>query len=897
MSKQVLKDFLQRTVDASKNKAENSQKGAFINELGTIVSEWENTVKTIKAVKVDSSTSEQSTWGQLAKEATSLVKLQTALSSKKLKLTKAQEILISNAIKSALPSDIDRVISEELDAGFKKESGSFNVKISTLPPLSLLDLTKLTSTVKGWADRSKIPDILANKYDYGIKMCLKSRLEVILVDSISSCIKQQNEMLINRISQASKISQPNVELSESLNNSTKTLSSNIRNTEESVKSIVSNKYSISEKDIRESYKAFIHIFDLGLFFEKLEKDLKDLEVTISNPSSDKSLNTIKNIFGEVASTARPDFHDSDWNNGTGFGIWIPFKYNKDQANTLKSILISSYSRSTRDLVLSNINSDVLDKLLNSSDVSTREVKASSRKPMEETTKLATNIGKRIASEAYLIYKELLKEEKDSVLSINPSIQKTQLGKVSVPLNKVPLICKLVAYTANSTSVDVNDEDSIRRFFLSSGTSHTFVKDFGTKIFQSGHINPVIGWSSWMYGFRHYLHNSLSRAGDTDLATFYNKEAKYFEAIARALEESRKSNTLKNSVLALSGAGSIKNSLSILLLDRLHNEVVSSNITFFRSMSQGKNLQASINIFLERRNVSEVKPAEFQDLMYSVAAANFGMGVVTHPELARANMTFGTKISRLHIKYQDLLLNAIIKDLDKLLNSEDKVANLKGSKSISQLIQAAVEELLRVGKAQNISITSSATHNTKKKVSNTGLTNTLKVKTSITSKVVSKAKPVLNIKAKLSTQKNIRPKNPTKVPANPVTVTNNKPKDIGPLLSQKPRLRDLSGKFTSITNIKNILDQRLSDVVKSKMGRNGSLVNRTGRFAESATVLDASQAGDSIDVRYTYMKKPYQTFEPGFQQGSAQRDPRKIIGESIREIVSALVKQRLRITRV
>ena len=37
-----------------------------------------------------------------------------------------------------------------------------------------------------------------------------------------------------------------------------------------------------------------------------------------------------------------------------------------------------------------------------------------------------------------------------------------------------------------------------------------------------------------------------------------------------------------------------------------------------------------------------------------------------------------------------------------------------------------------------------------------------------------------------------------------------------------------------------------------------------------------------------MKFPYQTFEPGFAQGSTYRDPRKIIGESIREIAQGIV---------
>ena len=65
--------------------------------------------------------------------------------------------------------------------------------------------------------------------------------------------------------------------------------------------------------------------------------------------------------------------------------------------------------------------------------------------------------------------------------------------------------------------------------------------------------------------------------------------------------------------------------------------------------------------------------------------------------------------------------------------------------------------------------------------------------------------------------------------------------------------------------------------------------RTGRFANSAQVemvTKGPRGGTYID--YSYMKMPYQTFEPGFAQGSTTRDPRKIIGESIREIAIGII---------
>ncbi len=69
----------------------------------------------------------------------------------------------------------------------------------------------------------------------------------------------------------------------------------------------------------------------------------------------------------------------------------------------------------------------------------------------------------------------------------------------------------------------------------------------------------------------------------------------------------------------------------------------------------------------------------------------------------------------------------------------------------------------------------------------------------------------------------------------------------------------------------------------------ALVFRTGRFANSARVDMIHQGPKGgIGVDYTYLKEPYQTFEPGFKQGSTQRDPRKIIGESIRELATTIL---------
>ena len=94
----------------------------------------------------------------------------------------------------------------------------------------------------------------------------------------------------------------------------------------------------------------------------------------------------------------------------------------------------------------------------------------------------------------------------------------------------------------------------------------------------------------------------------------------------------------------------------------------------------------------------------------------------------------------------------------------------------------------------------------------------------------------------------------------------------------------------------LINKALPAVIASKM-TSPALNYRTGRFSRSAEVKNISvgpRGGTAVE--YTYMKDPYQTFEPGFAMGSTQRDPRKIIGESIREIAQGIVGNKFLTTR-
>lgn len=103
---------------------------------------------------------------------------------------------------------------------------------------------------------------------------------------------------------------------------------------------------------------------------------------------------------------------------------------------------------------------------------------------------------------------------------------------------------------------------------------------------------------------------------------------------------------------------------------------------------------------------------------------------------------------------------------------------------------------------------------------------------------------------------------------------------------------------SLANLQQLINDNLERVISGNMGSGGEtriLNYKTGRFAASARVerMSESRAG-MITAFYSYMKNPYQTFEPGYKQGSPQtRDPKLLIAKSIREIAATKVGNRLR----
>ena len=78
----------------------------------------------------------------------------------------------------------------------------------------------------------------------------------------------------------------------------------------------------------------------------------------------------------------------------------------------------------------------------------------------------------------------------------------------------------------------------------------------------------------------------------------------------------------------------------------------------------------------------------------------------------------------------------------------------------------------------------------------------------------------------------------------------------------------------------------------------TLQYRTGRFARSAEIVDIVPMPRSVEIRYDYMQDPYRVFEPegGHPLSSRGRDPKDLIGSSVREIAQMIMGTRFGIVR-
>ena len=117
--------------------------------------------------------------------------------------------------------------------------------------------------------------------------------------------------------------------------------------------------------------------------------------------------------------------------------------------------------------------------------------------------------------------------------------------------------------------------------------------------------------------------------------------------------------------------------------------------------------------------------------------------------------------------------------------------------------------------------------------------------------------------------------------------------------KKKRVNKIKPKNTlpNLQMLIGVINQQLPRTVAKNMG-DPRLNYKTGRFASSVEVTDITTTAKGFpSIGYTYDKFPYQTFEPGYRQGSVDRDPRKLIDTSIREIAAQFAIGRFYTRRV
>jgi len=172
--------------------------------------------------------------------------------------------------------------------------------------------------------------------------------------------------------------------------------------------------------------------------------------------------------------------------------------------------------------------------------------------------------------------------------------------------------------------------------------------------------------------------------------------------------------------------------------------------------------------------------------------------------------------------------------------------------------------------------------------------------------IEKKKVLKRVKEKLNKHKNIKTnfKNTSlklgnAKAKNKITAGRTKPRvkantSTGFTINSAQKQKPSKGRQESYFSLIPLINRTLPGVVRANMGA-PALENISGKFAESARVTEIITTRKGYpSIGYTYDKNPYQIFEPGKGKApwaTSDRDPRKVIDKSIREIVTGLIQER------
>lgn len=127
------------------------------------------------------------------------------------------------------------------------------------------------------------------------------------------------------------------------------------------------------------------------------------------------------------------------------------------------------------------------------------------------------------------------------------------------------------------------------------------------------------------------------------------------------------------------------------------------------------------------------------------------------------------------------------------------------------------------------------------------------------------------------------------------VLNTISKKVGTSGSRSNKASSSRGGMSPLSLI-SLINSKLPEQVVSNMGA-PALENRTGRFAGSAVVTNVVPSKMGSVIQYTYQRSPYQVFEGGPKSDGGNRDPRKLLDLSIREIAAKTMMSKFTTQRV
>lgn len=162
----------------------------------------------------------------------------------------------------------------------------------------------------------------------------------------------------------------------------------------------------------------------------------------------------------------------------------------------------------------------------------------------------------------------------------------------------------------------------------------------------------------------------------------------------------------------------------------------------------------------------------------------------------------------------------------------------------------------------------------------------------------------NIVKELTKAKNIKAKNPkpkVRKKQKVKTVQKNiKTKSTAPTKKAPKRAKTNVPTSTNILSLAALINEKLPETIRKNM-KPPALENRTGRFSNSVKIVEATYTAQGYpSFGYTYQKDPYQVFEPSLGNSawsSQERDPKRLIDRSIREVAAQIMAGRFFTRRI